>query len=155
LQAQQSTRGEALLVVVTIVAALVAAAAVGSATWARFSISLQIIDDVGGQWARREPEHRQVGAIPDADPVCATKLPETFADEFNSLSQAIGDTMGQPLDCPHADAATGDVLQPTSTGLAVYRARSHVAIFTDGYRHWALGRHGLVTWEGDAVDPPA
>jgi hypothetical protein len=62
-----------------------------------------------------------------------------------SLSRAIGDNIGQPLDSAHVDPATGDVLQPTSTGLAVYRAGSQVAIFTDGYRHGGLGRQGLVT----------
>ena len=96
-------------------------------------------------WSGRYPQQPR-----DARPHSVPR----FADEFASLSQAIGDTIGQPLECGHADPATGDVLQPTSTGLAIYRAGSHVAIFTDGYRHWALGRQGLVTWEGDTVDPP-
>ena len=79
---------------------------------------------------------------------------ETFTNEFASLSQAIGDDIGQPIECAHVDRATGDVLQATSTGLAVYRAGSHVATFTNGYRHWALDIQGLIAWEGDAVDPP-
>jgi len=153
LRTQQPTRVEALLLVLIIVAAVVAAAA-GTATWANSSIRLQIIDEFVGQWVPHEPEHRLVGAAPAAASRCATTQRVTFADEFASLSQAIGDTIGQPLECGHADPATGDVLQPTSTGLAIYRAGSHVAIFTDGYRHWALGRQGLVTWEGDTVDPP-
>jgi len=154
LRTQQPTPGEALLLVPVIVAAVVASAA-GTATWANSSIRLQIIDELVGQWAPHEPAHRLVGVIPGAASQCATTQHATFADEFASLSRAIGDNIGQPLECAHADPATGDVLQPTSTGLAIYRAVSHVAIFTDGYRHWALGRHGLVTWEGDAVDPPA
>ncbi len=150
---QQSARGEALLLVVVIMTGVVVAA-VGTASWANASIRLQIIDEFVGQWSRRAPEHRLVGAIPAAHLLCTTTQPVTFADEFASLSQAIGDNIGQPLECAHADPATGDVLQTTSTGLAVYRVGSHVAMFTDGYRHWALGRQGLVTWEGNAVDPP-
>jgi hypothetical protein len=130
------------------------AAAVSTAAWANSFIRLHIIDDVVGQWARHEPEHRVVGAVPGAAPLCATTQRATFAPEFASLSQAIGNAIGQPLECAHVDPATGDVLQATSTGLAVYRAGSHVAIFTDGYRHWALDTQGLVAWEGGAVDPP-
>jgi hypothetical protein len=153
LQMQQPRRGEALLLSVVIVAAAVAAA-VRTAAWANSSIRLQIVDDVVGQAARREPEHRLVGAMPAAAPRCSSAPRATFTNEFATLSRAIGNDVGQPTECAHVDPATGDVLQATSTGLAVYRAGSHLAIFTDGYRHWALDRQGLVTWEGDAVDPP-
>jgi hypothetical protein len=153
MRSQLATRREALLVVLVTMAAALTAAAY-TATWANSSIRLQIIDEFVGQWARREPEHRLVGATPVAASPCATMEGAAFADEFASLSRAIGDIIGQPLECARADPATGDVLQPTSTGLAIYRGGSHLAIFTDGYRHWALGSQGLVTWEGDAVDPP-
>jgi hypothetical protein len=149
LRTQRLTSREARLVVLVIAAAVLGSVAC-TATWANASISLQFVTDSVGQWTPHEPEHRLVGATPAEGSECTN----TFADEFASLSQATGDVMGQPLGCAHADPATGDVLQATSTGLAVYRPGSHDAMFTDGYRHWALGTQGLVTWEGDAGDPP-
>src|SRR5262249_21986128 len=109
---------------------------VSTAAWANSSISVHMIDDIVGQWARREPERRLGGATPAAAPLCATTQPATFADEFASLAPVIVNEIGQPLACVHVDAARGDVPQATSTCVAIYRAGSHVAIFTDGYRHW-------------------
>jgi hypothetical protein len=103
---------------------------------------------------QHEPEHRVVGATPAAASRSATTQPATFADEFASLSEAIGDKIRQPLECAHLDPATGNLVQPTSTGLAFSRAGSKVSMFTDVYRHRALGKQGLVTWEGNRVDAP-
>jgi len=93
LRTQQPTRGEALLLVLVIMAAVVASAA-GTATWANSSIRLQIIDEFVGQWAPHEPQHRLVGAIPAAASRCATTQRATFADEFASLSQRLAAPSG-------------------------------------------------------------
>jgi hypothetical protein len=37
----------------------------------------------------------------------------------------------------------------------LWRRATNTATFTDGWRHWALTEHGLIVWEGDAVDPPS
>ena len=133
----------------------VAAAAISTAAWAGSSIRLQAAsEEVVGQWARHEPEHRLVGAMPGATSYCPPGQARTFRNEFAALSRAIGNAIGQPIECAHVDPASGDVLQATSTGLAVYRVASRVASFTDGYRHWAVGGRGLISWEGESVDAP-
>src|SRR6266516_4738999 len=73
--------------VFTVLLASAAAVAVSAATWATSSIRLQTIDDFVGQWARHEPEHRLVGAIPVAAPLCSSAQFATFTNEFASLSQ--------------------------------------------------------------------
>jgi hypothetical protein len=87
----------------------------------------------------------------EAAPVC---VPSAFTLGFADLKQALGSTMGEPADCEHRDARTGDTLQATTTGLAVYRLATNTPTFTDGFTHWALTDAGLVTWSGDSLDPP-
>jgi hypothetical protein len=70
------------------------------------------------------------------------------------LQQHIGDAMGQPLECEHVNPDTGDRLQRTTTGLAVYQPSSHVSSFTDGWRHWTLAPDGLSTGVGTSSTPP-
>ena len=105
-----------------------------------------------GDWRRHQPERHFLGATPA--PACSTGSGSAFGNEFVELRQRLVDRMGEALECPRADPATGDRVQSTTTGLAIYRAHSHVAVFTDGYRHWALDARGLITWEGDGTDPP-
>lgn len=66
--------------------------------------------------------------------------------------------MGQPVECEHGDAATGNDLQRTSTGLAVYTWCTNTSSFIskDGENQWALLPGGLTHWtSGDAPpDPP-
>ena len=86
-----------------------------------------------------------------ADTACPTP---SFVLGFAALKDQLGDIMGDPLECEHANPQNGDSLQQTTTGLAFYRKSTNTPTFTDGYQHWALTPDGLVTWYGDSVDPP-
>jgi hypothetical protein len=88
---------------------------------------------------------------PTAAPYCGPGQRPDFVLGFAALKQQLGPTMGEPVECEHADAVSGDSLQRTTTGLAVYDKRANLAMFTDGWRRWALTQHGLVGWEGDDV----
>src|SRR5438045_2564073 len=96
------------------------------------------------------------GAAAQTAPHCAPGQAPRFQFGFATLAAALGDLMGQPLECEHADAATGDTQQKTSTGLAVYRAASNTPTFTldNGTSHWALTASGVVHWTGEGMDPP-
>lgn len=53
------------------------------------------------------------------------------------------------------DATTGDVIQPTTTGVFRYRASTGVTTYVQGDDYWAFGSLGNVThWTGDSLDPP-
>jgi hypothetical protein len=63
--------------------------------------------------------------------------------------------MGNPTSCTYSDpSGSGDTLQTTDTGLAVYRAQSGAWTFTNGADRWALVGATVVHWTGDALDPP-
>jgi hypothetical protein len=130
-------------------------AGVATAGWANSALDLPVSQQVISLFARRQPERALVGATPGPAeaPSCA---PGQISPSqlFSGLRDAIGETFGQPLECPHVDPSTGDTLQRTSTGLAIYRARSHTPTFTDGYHRWATHARGVVTWEGHVLDPP-
>jgi hypothetical protein len=70
------------------------------------------------------------------------------------LSQQLGDTMGQPLECPHPAGDSDDIVQQTSTGLAIVRATTGAPTFTDGTTRWALIGPDLVSWTNSGLDPP-
>jgi hypothetical protein len=123
------------------------------AVWADSSVRLEAIDSLAGMWDRTEPAHHLVGAEPVARPACMSGQAPALSPEFEQLRQAVGELMGEPRECVHADGATGDRLQVTSTGLAVYRPSLGQAMFTDGYRHWAIDQRGLIYWEGDSNTP--
>ncbi|MCA1644315.1 MAG: hypothetical protein LC797_02215 [Chloroflexi bacterium] len=72
---------------------------------------------------------------------------------FGALAQAIGDVMGAPIECEHGEPASGDTLQATTTGIAVYRWCTNTPSFTRDQEHWLLTAEGLVHWTGSA-DPP-
>ena len=68
-----------------------------------------------------------------------------FAAPFARLHAELGDVMGVPTACSQR-TGDGDLLQATSTGLAIYRVQTETALFSAGDRHWALGDGALVTW---------
>jgi len=90
----------------------------------------------------------------DLAPYCTAGQSPQFTGGFAALQDQFGDSMGQPLECEHPDSASGDTLQRTTTGLAVYRQSSNSPTFTDGSTHWRLPPDGMQTWTGDSVDPP-
>ncbi len=87
----------------------------------------------------------------EAAPFCGVGEAPHFAFGFAALKSAIGDAMGDPIECEHPNSANGDTLQQTSTGLAIYRHSTNSPEFTDGWNHWMLADSGLVAWTGDAV----
>jgi hypothetical protein len=87
-------------------------------------------------------------------PFCQAGQGPAFLHGFGTLKSRIGAAMGDPIECEHPHAASGDALQQTTTGLAFYRESTNTPTFTDGDRHWALTAAGLVYWEGLAIDPP-
>lgn len=86
-------------------------------------------------------------------PYCPAGHSPQFTLGFATLRAQVGDAMGVPVACEHANPENGDSLQATSTGLAVYEQATGTMRFTDGFRHWALTPDGLVAWEGDALQP--
>jgi hypothetical protein len=56
--------------------------------------------------------------------------------------------MGDPTECEHAVPNSGDVLQRTTTGLALYRRDTNTPMFTNGREHWALTPDGVEHWSG-------
>jgi len=94
--------------------------------------------------------------LASASPVCASGVPPIPVPlpRMVLLIAALGETVGEPLECVHANLDNGDLLQQTSTGLLIYRATTGAAIFTNGYAHWSLGDDGLLGWLGSGLDPP-
>ncbi len=93
------------------------------------------------------------GSAPPAAFCPAGERPR-FQFGFAELKAQLGATMGDPVECEHANADNGDTLQQTTTGLAFYRKTTNTATFTNGPEHWALTRSGVVQWQGDSPDPP-
>lgn len=87
-------------------------------------------------------------------PFCAPGQAPQFVFGFKALSDELGEIMGEPLECEHAEAATGDAHQQTSKGLSFYRKSTNTPTFTNGWEHWALTAEGLVYWTGSSIDPP-
>jgi hypothetical protein len=85
-------------------------------------------------------------------PWCPAGEVPAFQFGFGALAQAIGDAMGTPIECEHADNSTGNTLQATTTGTALYYWCSNVPSFTRtrGQEHWMLTAEGLVHWTGEA-----
>ena len=94
------------------------------------------------------------GHVAYAAPFCQPGESPEFRSGFASLKEQLGPLMGDPSECEHLDAATGDTLQNTTTGLAYYRKATNTPTLTDGQRHWALTADGLIAWEGGGPDPP-
>ena len=89
-----------------------------------------------------------------AAPHCGEgEIPE-FRFGFAFLKSQLGETMGEPIECEHANPENGDTLQQTSTGLSFYRRATNTPTFTDGWNHRAWTVEGLVTWTGSDIDPP-
>ncbi|MBV9325640.1 MAG: hypothetical protein JO352_17860 [Chloroflexi bacterium] len=93
----------------------------------------------------------------DAQPAagfCGIAETPHFDAVLAELADELGDVMGEPVECAHANPDNGDLLQRTTTGLAYYRAALEIPVFTDGAEHWALTDTGIDDWTSIDVDPP-
>jgi WD40 repeat protein len=93
-------------------------------------------------------------AVAQPAPFCQADETPSFQYGFATLAEQLGPTMGDPVECAHVDAASGDTLQETTMGLARYRAIRNVPTFSAGLERWGLTEDGLVTWSGERLDPP-
>jgi hypothetical protein len=92
-------------------------------------------------------------SLPPSNYCSAGSSPE-FVFGFAALKSQLGDGMGMPIECEHANPDNGDTLQQTSTGLSFYRKSTNTPTFTNGWDHWGLTTAGLVYWTGSSIDPP-
>jgi hypothetical protein len=79
-----------------------------------------------------------------------------FSPAFVLLQGVLGNVMGVPTTCQQ-DASNGDLVQETSTGVAIYRASTRATVFVSGEQRWALTDNGFVEWTGSwhgGLDPP-
>ena len=94
----------------------------------------------------------QPGALPAAR-WCLPGQTPVFSFGFAELSQQLGTIMGQPTDCEHHDGPTDDIVQETTTGLALYRWCTNTPTFSRGQEHWMLMPGGAVYWTGPDIPP--
>ncbi len=95
-----------------------------------------------------------ISSIAAVAPYCAPGQDPEFVLGFAFMKSQLGDIMGEPSECEHANPENGDTLQQTTTGLSFYRKSTNTPTFTDGWRHWGWTAQGLVFWTGDSIDPP-
>src|SRR5262245_36535549 len=63
-------------------------------------------------------------------PFCEPGESPTFVFGFRALSEELGAVMGRPLECEHGDPMTGNTVQKTSTGQAVYYVCTNTPVFS-------------------------
>ena len=91
-----------------------------------------------------------LAALLAGSPRLTSACSPALAPEFAALKAQLGALMGEPTDCPRAEAASGDLLQPTTTGFAYRHAADGPASFTTGREFWALMPAGVEHWTGSA-----
>ncbi len=91
----------------------------------------------------------RLATSPGSYPFCSPNETPRYSHGFLDLASALGATMGDPVECPHADVRSGDTYQQTAKGLAVYRRATNTPSFSSGGEHWALTASGLQAWSGD------
>jgi hypothetical protein len=145
---------------------VVLAAALTTAYWAGHTIGMNLsgiqtvaavlgLNETIGTTRHVGYTQAHVDAVPQpAAPYCQAGEQPTFSNGMAALRAQVGDAMGTPVECEHRAAVVGDMVQQTSTGLAVYSSITNTESFTDGWRHWALSPSGLVAWEGTSAEPP-
>ncbi len=138
--------------------ALVVIGSIGASVWLWSRLlGLAPGDATGGAEARieafnlRGPAMGQPVQVAGATtaPYCAPGKGPSFQMGFAELRAQIGDRMGNPVECEHVDAATGNTLQRTPLGTAVYWPGANVAGFTNGQKTWVLTASGLIDRPGD------
>ncbi len=86
-------------------------------------------------------------------PAASADCLPAFGADLAGLQVAVGDAMGEPIDCEQALDVAGNTMQHTSTGTAFFTPASDDAVFTDGYHRWELNADGLLYWSGPDATP--
>jgi peptidoglycan/xylan/chitin deacetylase (PgdA/CDA1 family) len=86
-------------------------------------------------------------------PVAAADCADGFGPDLTNLQLAVGDAMGQPIDCETPIDSAGNTIQHTSTGTAWFTLAQADALFTDGYHRWELNLDGLTYWSSPDAAP--
>jgi hypothetical protein len=81
-------------------------------------------------------------------PNCSLGQTPTLSYRFAELHGQLGTIVGDPIECEHVDAVSGDTYQQTTTGIALYHKNANMALFTNGREQWAITADGLVHWSG-------
>jgi hypothetical protein len=87
-------------------------------------------------------------------PFCGPGQQPQFTSGFAQLRVQLGAAMGNPVECEHPDPDGGGTLQHTTTGLAYRRTATQLAVFTNGWEHYALLNGVLSVWRNQSVNPP-
>lgn len=74
-----------------------------------------------------------------------------FTMGFADLASLIPDVVGQPIANEQFNPQTGQSIQPTTTGLMVWRKADNATAFTDGSTTWILGPDGLQHRPNDTI----
>ncbi len=90
---------------------------------------------------------------PQQAPWCPPGEVPTFQFGFSALAEQIGAAMGTPIECEHGDNFSENILQATTTGVAVYDWCTNTPEFNSGQNHWILAPNGLEHWTGSAGPP--
>jgi peptidoglycan/xylan/chitin deacetylase (PgdA/CDA1 family) len=86
-------------------------------------------------------------------PAARADCTPAFGSDLASLQVALGDAMGQPIDCEQPFDASGETIQHTSTGTVFFTPAPSDAVFTDGYHRWELTASGLAYWSSPDATP--
>lgn len=78
-----------------------------------------------------------------ATPAQAAPADCAFVLGFKSLRDAVPEVVGECLEDVRYDPATGDAYQMTAAGMLFWRKADNHTAFTDGYRTWVAGPHGV------------
>src|SRR5689334_12561296 len=93
-------------------------------------------------------------ALAEQFPFCSSDGAPQVGDGFQTLTAQLGNRIGVPAECQHAEATTGDIQQHTSTGLLYWRKSTNTPSFTDGAEHWAIRGTQILHWTLPDADPP-
>jgi peptidoglycan/xylan/chitin deacetylase (PgdA/CDA1 family) len=85
--------------------------------------------------------------------VASAECTPAFGPDLAGLQVAVGDAMGQPIDCEQPFAGSGETIQHTSTGTVFFTPAPSDAVFTDGYHRWELNADGLTYWSSPDATP--
>jgi hypothetical protein len=86
-------------------------------------------------------------------PWCRPGEVPRFQFGFADIARAIGTEAGSPTECEHGDDSSGNTLQATTTGVAIYYWCTNTSTFNRGQDHWMLTPAGVEHWTGSEQWP--